>query len=1026
MGRVFEARDIALDRAVAIKQSLTDDVQMLVRFEREALITARLQHPGIVPVLDAGRDAEGRPYYVMRKIEGRPLATVVAEARDAGARLALLPNMLAAIDAIAYAHARGVLHRDLKPWNILLGPFGETFVIDWGLARDLAGADMVGGTTISGDDGLTRVGSAMGTPGFMAPEQARGDAIDQRADVYALGATLAHLLVGKQPFAGVDPTLAVETIARNEVPRIEFPEEIMPELRTIAQKAMAADRDARYPDAGALASDLRRFLAGQLVAAHAYTARERLMRWLRKHRLVVAIASIAAIALLVISTIAIRNVVVARDEARAAQQRADDRADQMLVAQADALATTDPAFAIALLKQLPESSRMWLRARVVAETAVAHGVGRGMPAVDAAAYSRIAASPSGDVVAIYSGDTIQLADPSLTSPPRLLIERADGISQFFWFDDDSIVVATDKRVVLRVHRDGTIKTLDAKGTSIALVMEHGDGRIFAKVDGDLRELDPDGGPPRAEIGPVKSVDRVDGALLYSVDDKTLVIAEDGAPLQMLHDVDVAARLFVANLREHRIATYTDKEVVEYERIDGVWKERGRWLVEAAHVLYRNKVLIAIEASGVAYLWPGRPPSREFAAISRDRAITPGAAIATDMGVFVIGDSAIFALASGPVAIAGYADRPSSFAKAGPYLVTMARTGMLRSWDLRRFYPHMASVKNDAHAIAVDTTRAWFQEGHQVVVYDLATHKLERMKGELQAFDHSSVACDGPDFTILKLDEDRRLMQKEPAQAAVRTRDGTITPIAGDYDVAVCTPAQSWLVLKRKSAVEVRDARTPERAGRVFEAPGELRSFGINERWLAMRDTAGGVTRVELASGRVLPAFNVGAGAELAVDLRGRIATTTKDGAVVLWVDGKPRTVADKLEIGMLSGHPFGFLVFTRDRAMITIDHDARVARYDIGEVALSVAWGAYRVAIIIDGKVGILDIRDGSLVRLPWRASSVAISVDGASIAATSRSGQVSILRLEIPSEPRALLRWLDTVTNATLEPGSTELTWKK
>jgi hypothetical protein len=392
MGRVFEARDLALDRAVAIKQSLTDDLAMLARFEREALITARLQHPGIVPVLDAGRDAEGRPYYVMRKIEGRPLATVVAEARDATARLALLPNMLAAVDAIAYAHARGVLHRDLKPWNILLGPFGETFVIDWGLARDLAAVDTIGGATISGDDGLTRVGSAMGTPGFMAPEQARGDAIDQRADVYALGATLVHLLAGTQPFAGVDPTVAIETVARDEIPRVEFPDEVMPELRTIALKAMAAKRDDRYADAGALASDLRRFLAGQLVAAHVYTTRERLARWLRKHRLVVAIASLAVIALAAISTYAIRNVIVARDDARAAQQRADDRADEMLVARADALATTDPAFAIALLKQLPAESRVWPRARNVVETAVAHGVGRGLRVAHGNAYTRIAAS----------------------------------------------------------------------------------------------------------------------------------------------------------------------------------------------------------------------------------------------------------------------------------------------------------------------------------------------------------------------------------------------------------------------------------------------------------------------------------------------------------------------------------------------------------------------------------------------------------------------------------------------------------
>src|SRR5262245_58916684 len=134
MGRVVAATDTALDRPVAIKQVHTDRVEDLLRFEREVRITARLEPPAIVPIHDAGRDELGRPYYIMRRIEGEPLSDRAAAARDVRGRLALVPYVLAAVDAAAFAHARGVIHRDIKPWNILIGAYGETLLIDWGLA----------------------------------------------------------------------------------------------------------------------------------------------------------------------------------------------------------------------------------------------------------------------------------------------------------------------------------------------------------------------------------------------------------------------------------------------------------------------------------------------------------------------------------------------------------------------------------------------------------------------------------------------------------------------------------------------------------------------------------------------------------------------------------------------------------------------------------------------------------------------------------------------------------------------------
>src|SRR5665647_301123 len=237
MGRVVDAIDLALDRPVAIKHLLASGNADLARFEREVRITARLQHPSIVPILDAGRDEQGQPFYIMRKIDGEPLSARVVAATTARDRIALVPAMLGAIDAAAYAHAQGVIHRDIKPWNILLGPFGETLLIDWGIARDLAATEISvpGAEPEQRESGLTRVGDAVGTPGFMAPEQARGEPVDRRADVYSLGATLYFVLTGTLPFAGSEATVAISTVAAGGGPDLtKIPPEVPAELGAIA------------------------------------------------------------------------------------------------------------------------------------------------------------------------------------------------------------------------------------------------------------------------------------------------------------------------------------------------------------------------------------------------------------------------------------------------------------------------------------------------------------------------------------------------------------------------------------------------------------------------------------------------------------------------------------------------------------------------------------------------------------------------------------------------------------------------
>ena len=251
MGAVFEVEDEVLKRRLALK---VVDVPLDGEAPAEALlgearVLARLEHPGLVPVHDAGRLPDGRAFYAMKLVQGKRLDAALARLTTLPERLRLF---LRVCEPVAFAHANGVVHRDLKPSNVMVGPFGEVLVLDWGLARSLEAGEL---------------GDASGTPGFMAPEQAAGGPVDERTDVYGLGALLdAMLRVAPAP------------------PRPKA-------LESIVARATAPDRDERYPDVPALAADVTRLLDGERVEAHAEGPFERAGRLLRRHRVAVGLVA---------------------------------------------------------------------------------------------------------------------------------------------------------------------------------------------------------------------------------------------------------------------------------------------------------------------------------------------------------------------------------------------------------------------------------------------------------------------------------------------------------------------------------------------------------------------------------------------------------------------------------------------------------------------------------------------------------------------------------------------------------------
>jgi serine/threonine-protein kinase len=357
LGVVFVARDEELHREVALKEIQdrhADDRDKRARFLMEAEITGGLEHPGIVPVYGLGHYDDGRPFYAMRFIKGDSLKEEIARfhadellKNDPGQRnLALqklLRRFLDVCNAVAYAHSRGVLHRDLKPDNVMVGKYGETLVVDWGLAKatgrsgedhtDDAQESTLVYTSPSGS-AETMPGSIIGTPAYMSPEQAAGrlELLGPRSDVYSLGATLYSLLTGRMPFADKVLQEVLRKVEHGEFPRPrESAPWLDPALEAITFKAMALKSEDRYNTPQALAEDLERWLGDEPVKAYREPWTRQARRWAKRNRTAVT----AAAAALLVGLVGLGAVAAVQTKARndlATKNRELDRKNTDLIA----------------------------------------------------------------------------------------------------------------------------------------------------------------------------------------------------------------------------------------------------------------------------------------------------------------------------------------------------------------------------------------------------------------------------------------------------------------------------------------------------------------------------------------------------------------------------------------------------------------------------------------------------------------------------------------------------------------------
>ncbi len=987
LGRVLKARDRSLGRTVAIKELLETSAPAEARFVREALITARLQHPGIVPVHEAGRWPGGDPYYVMKLISGRSLKELIRDRSTLHDRLALLPSVIAVAETIAYAHSEGVIHRDIKPANVVVGEFGETVVVDWGIAKDRGGLaePIVAAPGVEpGERRAAVTAGVLGTPAYMPPEQASGGDVNERADVYALGALLYEVLAGEQPYSTADSGDVLSRVIAGPPPALETVQSQVPsDLLAIVRKAMARDPMDRYRTAKELAEDLKRYQTGQLVSAHDYSTMTLFKRWMWRNRAVVGFAAVALGLVAVLGAVAVNRIVEERNvartqraEAQAATAAKEKRRRELVLLQAKSALVSDPTATVAWLETYPEDGPGFANIRAMVNEAEARGVARHVFRLSD--WGQDAAfSPDSTTLAVVGRDRqVHLFDVA-TGEGRLLGRQDASLHAVAYTPDGRQLVTGTESGVLAVWPlpAGEPRTVSAGREAIydLRVSPAGD-RIVTIADmkkiqvWDLATL----APLHEAVGIVAASDAGGFAVESDYDSHAVALydVEHGTSHALPALPDAAAKVAVANGGSHVAALGFDGtlRIIDLGAAKPAWHEVGahKGKVDSLQFSPSGKKVLSMGYDQIIHVFPS------------DGSSEPRLLRGHDDAIYMV-----------------------AFARDESFMVSAGDDGTVRIWD-------------------TGSRRSRVLRGHDDDVFRVAVSP-----------DGKWIASVGLDSEVriwpAHLDEGRVLEHGKTLAGVAYTPDGQLVTLAYDGSLRAWTAGAETRVVDIGQACDVL---------RVRQRP-ILAADGQHIAGITRDGKAVGVWSLSGSRQRLVPATDLGAPVSLAFAPEGRtLLATYRKGAVVLWnIDTRTPRVLAQGEMPMTGGfspdgrevaiaHAGGVTVWSlTDQKVLsdrTLTSGSETFHADVLQYSQDGRWLA---VVDHNGLIALLDRRAANL-PVRWLHSDDnklmrgTFSPDGNWIAAGTADRTVRLWRTDTGAE-RVLRGHTDLVLDVAFDPAS-------